>query len=125
MTGQEETNPAREESASADVFVRTIRQYGLTEVQVALLTKLFEAEENDGYVSLSALCEEIGLSRGGYMGYRYLTDNVLSPFDYNKTPTWIEYEWIEIEYKADNGRGELHYRLADSLREVVGEFLGK
>ena len=40
------------------------------------------------YVSLSALCKGIGLARGGYMGYRILTDQVLSPFGYNKTPTW-------------------------------------
>ena len=59
------------------------------------------------------------------MGYRYLTDNVLSPFGYNKTPTWIEYNWIEIEYKRHKQRGELHYRLTDALRDVVGEFLRK
>ena len=69
---------------------------------------LYEAE--DGYVPLSALCKGIGLTRGGYMGYRILTDQVLSPFGYNKTPTWVEYNWIEVEHRRYEKRGELHYR---------------
>ncbi len=31
------------------------------------------------------------------MGYHILTDQILSPFGYNKTPTRIEFNWIEVE----------------------------
>ena len=34
-----------------------------------------------------ALGKGIDLARSGCMGYRILTDQVLSPFGYNKTPT--------------------------------------
>ena len=44
------------------------------------------------------------------MGYRILTDQVLSPFGYNKTPAWVEYNWIEVEHRRYEKRGELHYR---------------
>ena len=37
------------------------------------------------------------------MGYRILTDQVLGPFGYNKTPTWIEYKWIEVKYIKHKG----------------------
>ena len=59
------------------------------------------------------------------MGYRILTDQVLSPVGYNKTPTWIEFNWIEVEYRKYEKRGELHYRLADALRDTVGELLSE
>ena len=125
MTEQENPSLFRENAASADEFKRTIEQYGLSEIQEALLTTLYEAEAEDGYVSLSVLCRGIGLVRGGYTGYRILTDQVLCPFGYNKTPTWIEFKWIEVEHRKYEKRGEQYYRLADALRDAVGELLGK
>ena len=50
MTEQEETRLDREYSASAEVFNRIIKQYGLTEAQKALLKTLYKAEAEDGYV---------------------------------------------------------------------------
>ena len=92
MSEREETRPDRGEAASAEVFIRIVKEYGLTGAQKALLKTLNEAEGNDRYVPLEALCKAIGLDRGGYVGYRILTDSVLCPFGYNKTPTWIEFK---------------------------------
>ena len=50
-------------------------------------------------VPQEVLGKGIDMARGGYMDYRILTDQVLSPFGYNLTPTRIEFNWIEVQHR--------------------------